>query len=245
MLFRSHDVALRSPSPPDPALERALVEFFRRAGVIEFARRTRLRRASVERTTWSIVPQGSDRRGQVRAAVTGRLPLYWETSAVHSMRRRQAVPAAFVYLDVSGSMDCYLDPLRAALQRPVRDGAARLFAFSTSIVEVDVRTFGSRATQSTGGTDIDAVLTHVLELPQRTRPRRIAIVTDGYVGTPRADLLAKMLQLRIDVHVALVANGRRADLQGVARQIVDLPAPAVQMTSGPFQTPTSNPKPHR
>ena len=223
---KAHDLRLQSAQPADAALERALLEFFERAGIAALARRTRLRRTTAEHTSWSVVPQGADRRGHVRTLCLGRPPLFWEAPSTRTSRLRSPVPAAFVYLDVSGSMDPYLGALRSALRKPVREGAARLFSFSTMVAEIDVRTFGTRATRSTGGTDVDAVLQHVLALSARERPQRIAIVTDGFVGKPRADHVRQLAARGIGVHVALVANGRRADLQAIAQRLVELPAPA-------------------
>lgn len=223
----ARELALQSAHPVDPALERALHEFFERAGLASLARRTRMRRTTVEHTAWSVVPQGTDRRGHVRTLCLGRPPLFWESPSTRASRQRAPVPAAFVYLDVSGSMDRYLGALRSALRKPVREGAARLFSFSTMVAEIDVRTFGTRATRSTGGTDVDAVLQHVLALPARERPQRVAIVTDGYVGKPRAERVRELAGLGIQVHVALVANGHRVDLQPIATRIVELPAPTL------------------
>ncbi|MEQ1632074.1 MAG: hypothetical protein ABL997_06855 [Planctomycetota bacterium] len=235
---KAHDLALNSSQPADAALERALFEFFERAGLDALARRTRRRRTAVEHTAWSVVPQGADRRGHVRTLCLGRPPLFWEAPSTRTSRLRSPVPAAFVYLDVSGSMDPYLGALRSALRKPVLEGAARLFSFSTLVAEIDVRTFGTRATRSTGGTDVDAVLQHVLALPARERPQRIAIVTDGFVGKPRADRVRQLAGLGIGVHVALVANGSRTHLEAMAQRMVELPAPATTRSqNGPAPSP--------
>jgi hypothetical protein len=55
------------------------------------------------------------------------------------------------------------------------------------------------------------VLEHMTGIPSRRRPKGVLIVTDGYVGLGRSDLLAKLDGTR--VIVALTDSGHAADLQ--------------------------------
>jgi hypothetical protein len=228
-----HVLELAAKMVADKALERALAAFFARAGL---GRRRRLagqpRTGNVPARSISVLPQAGDRRGHARAVALGRPPVFWDAPSSRRLRTRPPVPDAFVYLDVSGSMGSFLPFLRAALRRPVRDGVVRLFAFSTVIAEVDVRTFGQRATQSSGGTEINAVLQHVLSLPQKQRPPTVALVTDGQVGAPAEALVQQLRRLGIAVHVALTPGGCRRDLAAIAKEIVELPAPGKPASSG-------------
>lgn len=228
-----HVLELAAKVVADKALERALAAFFARAG-LDGRRRLagQPRTVNVPTSSFSVLPQAGDRRGHARAVALGRAPVFWDAPSCRRLRTRPPVPDAFVYLDVSGSMGSCLPFLRAALRRPVRDGVARLFAFSTVIAEVCVRTFGQRATQSTGGTEINAVLRHVLSLPAKQRPRKVALVTDGYVGAPDQALVQQLRQLGMAVHVALTPGGSRRDLVALAKEIVDLPAPGKRASSG-------------
>jgi hypothetical protein len=219
------DLQLAAEQEADRRLERALRDVFARAGIGDGRGLRRPGPEIVPTTSIGVLPSFTDRRAATRRAVLGRPPIFWEAPATRCVRGRVPAPRAFVYLDVSGSMDAFLRALRPALARPVRDGAARLFAFSTEVHEVDVRTFGRKGTRSTGGTDGNAVFSHLLALPARQRPRAIVLVTDGWIGKVDATLAARLRELRIDVHVALAPDGFRKDLASLGATIHDLPAP--------------------
>ena len=83
-----------------------------------------------------------------------------------------------LYLDVSGSVESFLEPLYAAVR-----GVAQLIwryvhLFSTDVVDVPIRDLAKGACQTTGGTSIVAVARHI----RQNRVRRAVIVTDGEVG---------------------------------------------------------------
>jgi hypothetical protein len=75
--------------------------------------------------------------------------------------------------------------------------------------------------QNTWGTDINAVLKHVNEIPARRRPKVILIATDGYVGQARNDRVAGLGRTR--VIVALTDSGHTGDLQPWDHEIIQLP----------------------
>ncbi|MBM4060949.1 MAG: VWA domain-containing protein [Planctomycetes bacterium] len=221
-----HELSLAPDRAADRAIERALAEVFAQAGCLAQGRqRQRPVRRPVASTSISVLPQLGDRRAATRAAVLGRRPIFWEAPHERTVRDREPAPRAFVYLDVSGSMDPFLPALRAAIAAPVRDGAARLFAFSTEVHEVGLRRFARATARTTGGTDVNAVLEHLLGLPPRERPRAIVLITDGFVGAPRQDLADALRTHRIAVHVALAPSGRQQDLAAIAARFHALPAP--------------------
>lgn len=218
------EVSLAAVGSPDRALVRALAAVFARAGCGQPGRlRQRAARHAVETAAVSVVPQPGDRRAATRQAVLGRRPIFWTATHTRMARGRAPAPRAFVYFDVSMSMNAYLPALREALCRPVRDGVARVFAFSTEVHEVDVRTFGCRNTITTGGTEGNAVLRHLLALPVRERPRSVVLVTDGCVGALQASLVKRVKRQRIAVHVALTPNGPPDALRALATRIHRLP----------------------
>ena len=75
--------------------------------------------------------------------------------------------------------------------------------------------------QNTWGTDINAVLKHVNEVPARRRPKVILIATDGYVGRGRGDLIVRLGRTR--AIVALTDCGHTGDLQPWAHEVIRLP----------------------
>jgi hypothetical protein len=78
-------------------------------------------------------------------------------------------------------------------------------------------------TQNTWGTDINAVLEHVTAISASRRPKVILIVTDGYVGRGRADLIAKLERTR--AVAALTHSGHTGDLQPWTHEMIQLPKP--------------------
>ena len=83
-----------------------------------------------------------------------------------------------LYLDVSGSVESFLEPLYAAVR-----GVAKLIwryvhLFSTDVVDVPIRDLAKSACQTTAGTSIVAVARHI----RQNGVRRAVIVTDGEVG---------------------------------------------------------------
>ena len=75
--------------------------------------------------------------------------------------------------------------------------------------------------QNTFGTDINAVLQHVNEIPARHRPKVVLIATDGYVGQARNDLVTGLGRPR--AVVALTESGHAADLKPWVQEITQLP----------------------
>jgi hypothetical protein len=77
--------------------------------------------------------------------------------------------------------------------------------------------------RNTFGTDINCALEHVLGIPEKRRPRRIAIVTDGYVGQAHAEKVARLKAENIRVYVALAGSEWEKDFDPYAHVIVKLP----------------------
>jgi hypothetical protein len=75
--------------------------------------------------------------------------------------------------------------------------------------------------QTTGGTDIGCVLAHALAAP---RLRTVLLVTDGYVGQPRADHAVAVCARGLRIHAVLpAASAWTHDLEPIARSITVLP----------------------
>jgi hypothetical protein len=97
-----------------------------------------------------------------------------------------------------------------------------LFGFSTCIHEVEPRTFGAHAAYSSGGTSLAAVLEHLLAMPVSERPRKVAVVTDGYVGQVDDDLRTRWRSAGIEMHMALTTYGGERWLGWVVRSYMYL-----------------------
>ena len=208
---------------PDAALRRGLARLLRGAalpGPKEIRVQTRRTRTVETTTFW---PDCRDRTHAARERLLGDALLYHSACAV----RRPACHdnrQAFVYFDVSGSVADKVPSVAAALLPHVRRGRCRVHVFSTVVREASVRDLAAHRFDSTGGTDIDCVLRHVLDLPRRQRPRAVVVVTDGDTGTPDATLAAQFRATGMRLFVGLVEAGPDAtrDLAPLAERFVNL-----------------------
>ncbi len=123
-----------------------------------------------------------------------------------------------LYLDVSGSVESFLEPLYAAVR-----GVAQLIwrdvhLFSTDVVDVPIRDLAKSACQTTGGTSIVAVARHI----RQNGVRRAVIVTDGEVGCLGARDEETLRETILGV--ALTSERQKdGDLARLARHVVVLP----------------------
>ena len=223
------------PPPTDPTRGRSLSELLRRAHldpvrpaerVLAAVRRallgvaTRSAVASRQRTLGPVPacvawPQLRDRRATTLRA-TGGTPLLYEGTVIAPRGRDGG--RADVYLDVSGSMDPYVRWLYGALSvlRDYVNPTLRLF--STRVFPVGLAALGAGEVKTTGGTDLACV---VRDLRER-RPRKVLVVTDGYVGAPTKDDQRRLTQ-HTEIRVLLTPSGWRRDLEGIAARIDELP----------------------
>ncbi|MCE9614780.1 MAG: hypothetical protein K8T26_10925 [Lentisphaerae bacterium] len=203
----------------------ALEAFLRKAGVLGDGRANRRLKIVTDQIEMeSVLPEWRDRRVPALTAAWGARPLLYRTTTPSRRPRREPVPVAHVYLDISGSMSAVLPVIAAALRKPHLEGACKVFVFSTVIDEVPPGRLLRAKVRNTFGTDINCVLKHVLDIPQRRRPRRIALVTDGYVGQADAAQVARLKAENIRVHVALAGSDWEKDFKPYAHAIVKLPA---------------------
>ena len=138
-----------------------------------------VRRARLEETAvTTAVPQHTRRSVVLRAL--GHEPLLHTGSIAH----RRLTPSGervHVYLDVSGSMD----GIKSALYGAVLDCEdlvnPTIHLFSTRVADISTAELRRGVCQSTGGTCITCVASHM----QQHAVRRAVIITDGWVGQPR------------------------------------------------------------
>jgi hypothetical protein len=173
-------------------------------------RRTLCDTASAHRWTWDTQPvvtvdPSRDRRAATRRHAARRLGAPPPLLHQGAMAKRRLVPAgsAAVYLDVSGSMGKWIGRLHAALRPLHRLLAPELFAFSTEVHALSHAALRRGALPTTGGTDLEPVLRHLAAWPGPP-PRRVLVLTDGWVGTPASNLCRQVAARDIALHVGLV-----------------------------------------
>jgi hypothetical protein len=203
------------------AAQRAFARVLRRVLGSAPGRERRRRRAHVPSPSGlGPLPNPADRTLAARRALG--LPALLQKQLVTAPARVFDPPAvAHVYVDVSGSMDAVLPWISGLLWPWVSSGRARCFQFSNDVQPLAPADLREGRLRTTGGTDIDCVLEHWLE---RRGVRRALVLTDGYVGSARADLAAQMRRHALRMHVVLPAeSGWRDDLAPVAASITQLP----------------------
>lgn len=170
------------------------------------------------------LPDAADRRAGV-ARELGATPLLYR-SAVHHRRGRDE-GTAHVYLDVSSSMDPWIEDLYGALVSLRSHLAPGVNLFSTCVETIDLRALREGVRTTTGGTDVRCVLEHALA----GLARRVLVVTDGYVGPPPDDLARAIAKARVEIRVLLTPGGWRRDLGPLAARIQELPDAGASRTA--------------
>ena len=169
--------------------------------------------------TATFLPDWHDRSHEAREVAFGDALIYRTTASLRrpSIRDNRQ---AFVYFDVSGSVAEQVPSVAQALLPYCRGGLCAVHVFSTVVHPASARDLAARKFSSTGGTDIDCVLKHVLELPPRKRPRAAVVVTDGFTGKPHAALAERFRAAGMRLFVGLVksnaACNQESDLSSIA-----------------------------
>jgi hypothetical protein len=129
------------------------------------------------------VLNASDRRGALRALWSPLIPeIAWDTA------HPRPAGSVQIYLDVSGSMNPFLDALIALLSGFSSHIRQPLWAFSTQVHPARI-VGGELQTSTTGGTMLGCVYQHI----RQTRPAKALIVTDGFVEDSSAGACPKEL----------------------------------------------------
>jgi hypothetical protein len=216
------------PQPPNPIKGRSLADVLNKSSVSPAKTRSnrsilrgliqkvagqrghgRVRRMTDEPTlVQSPIPSGS-RRTLILQSL-GANPLLHTTCATWR-RQRPSGELVHVYLDVSGSMEGILRDLYGAVLDCIGWVFPTVHLFSTQVADVTIQDLRSGKCQSTGGTDIGCVASHMA----KNRVRRAVLVTDGWVGSPRGEHLRTLELARLAV--AYMGNGfNERDLADVA-----------------------------
>jgi hypothetical protein len=124
-----------------------------------------------------------------------------------------------IYIDVSGSMNSYIEHVSNAVLSCAEYIKDPIYLFSTTIIEINIEEFRFGRYQTTNGTDIAAVAKHIHEKEIRSA----VILTDGYVGSIPHIYIESCR--RANLQIILTENGFRDDLSPVANELHILGAP--------------------
>ena len=204
---------------PTTRLRRGIRRLMRRAAI---PGKKEVRRRSVREMvceTATFLPDWHDRSHEAREVTFGDALIYSTTTRLQRPSSRDN-RQAFVYFDVSGSVAEQVPSVAQTLLPYCRGGLCKVHVFSTVVHPASARDLAARKFSSTGGTDIDCVLKHVLELPPRKRPRAAIVVTDGFTGKPHAALAERFHAAGMRLFVGLVKTApgynQESDLSSIA-----------------------------
>lgn len=210
---------------PSTRLRRGIRRLMRRAAI---PGKKEVRRRSVREMvceTATFLPDWHDRSHEAREVAFGDALIYSTTTRLQRPSSRDN-RQAFVYFDVSGSVAEEVPSVAQTLLPYCRGGLCTVHVFSTVVHPASARDLAARKFSSTGGTDIDCVLKHVLELPPRKRPRAAVVVTDGFTGKPDAAFAERFHAAGMRLLVGLVKTdpgyNQEADLSSIADKFVKL-----------------------
>ena len=175
--------------------------------------------------TATFLPDWHDRSHEAREAAFGDALIYRTATRMQRPSSRDN-RQAFVYFDVSGSVAEQVPSVAQALLPYCRGGLCTVHVFSTVVHPASARNLAARKFSSTGGTDVNCVLRHVIELPCRKRPRAVIVITDGFTGAPDATLAAQFRTAGMRLFVGLVKTdagyNQESDLSSLAEKFVHL-----------------------
>ena len=221
------DFLLDAADEPGRNFRGALRKLLDKAGILKSGGSSRklATLSEEERELRTPLPRLEDRRAAGMEMALGFRPLLFDGR--ERLPRRKLAPrdVAFVYLDVSGSMHAVIPKLTAALREPHRKGEVRLFVFSTVVDEVKPRIpFEKQELQNTGGTDVGCVCAHLAAMLEQETPRRVVLLTDGYVGRPLESDLGTCRRRKVKLYAGLVDRPYVHDLEDVVDEIHHLPS---------------------
>ena len=171
----------------------------------------------------SILPEWRDRTIAAKELLFATPPLLFARDVPARAPAWQPVGQAHVYLDVSGSMFADLPWIVAALAPLEKAGLCRIYLFSTTVVDVPRGGIGKGPLQTTGGTEIECVLKHLIAIPEKRRPRQAVVLTDGFFSVPEGRLMTRFRESRIKLHGAITHNGSTAALDRMAASVDVMP----------------------
>ncbi|MFZ5926639.1 MAG: DUF2201 family putative metallopeptidase [Acidobacteriota bacterium] len=202
--------------PPHPAREREntirvtrLIEKVAREGHV------RARKFYEDRIRATTVLPALDRKSNILRFLGLQPLLYaWEVP----VRARFGIEKVHLYVDVSGSVFDYIPSFFLAVLGCRDLVQPEVHQFSTVVAEAKWEELHRGKVKTSGGTDINCVLEHML----RHRIRRAVILTDGEVGAPRSEF-TRLLEESV-IGVALTPHGYKYYLERHVRHWEQLQA---------------------
>lgn len=169
----------------------------------------------------TVLPNPRDRLAPARRLL-GMPGTIWAQQGTVKARVPEKPSKAHVYLDVSGSMSQILPHLLGLILPYVASHQADMFQFSTIVEPLPLARLQQGRLRTTGGTNINCVLEHVLDV--KPAVRRVLLLTDGATGTPADELAEMAREHNLRIFVVLPAESPwEEDLREIASFMTILP----------------------
>jgi hypothetical protein len=169
----------------------------------------------------SVLPNARDRLAPARRMM-GAPNTLWSQQGSVKARVPETPSKTHVYLDVSGSMAEVLPYLLGLVLPYVAGGQAEIYQFSTIVEPLPFARLQRGRLQTTGGTDINCVLEHLLNAAPLVH--RVLLLTDGATGAPADDYANRLRDENVRVYVVLPAeNAWEEDLRDISSFMTILP----------------------
>jgi hypothetical protein len=169
----------------------------------------------------SVLPNPRDRLAPARRLL-GVPGTIWAQPGTVKARVPETPSKAHVYLDVSGSMAEVLPHLLGLILPYALAGQADIFQFSTIVQPLPPNLLQRGRLQTTGGTNINCVLEHVLAV--KPVVTRALVLTDGATGKPIGELAEQIQEHNLRIYVVLPAESPcEDDLRDIAAFMTILP----------------------
>jgi len=120
--------------------------------------------------------------------------------------------AVRLYVDVSGSTESHWPMILGMIVHLCRELSEPIYLFSTKVVEASLAQLNEGRIWTTGGTDFDVVLRHILDHGFR----RALLVTDG-IGSVSPAVASRTRSLGIDLFAVLTGTFGDSGLQPLLR----------------------------
>ncbi len=168
-----------------------------------------------------VLPNGQDRLAPAREWL-GVQNTLWSQKGQIRARAPQKPKQAHIYLDVSGSMTDVIPYLLSLILPYAANGMASVFQFSTMVHRLSFGDLRSGLLTTTGGTNIQCVVEHLLEVPEKIQ--KVLIISDGYVGKPHEEAIRALKARDMRIHVVLPSESPfRDDLRAITDSFTVLP----------------------
>ncbi len=192
--------------------KKALVKLIRLVGCKAKSHESR-EKSDAHTQTLSAIPT-SDRRHAVQRLCGFDSLLYRDSSIMKG--RSDVTNKVHLYIDVSGSMDHYVDSIYGAALLCCEYLEPHVHLFSTQVHDITFGQLKAGVCKSTYGTDISCVTEHM----RNHHIKNAVLITDGYVGRPGTTDAGTLNEVKLGV--AYTALSTKRDLSGFANVSIDL-----------------------